>query len=146
MTACPEQAIRALIDQETAAWDTRNVEQLLELFHPDMVWAWPPSNEDHDPVTWQLHMGRFDRVRWGDEWRQLFSAHQLIHNRRQTVAIRVSEQGDAGFGVVDVDTLWRHRQTGEEQHWLGRATKLYVDLGEQWKMIDHVGLLVYEEG
>ena len=52
---------------------------------------------------------------------------------------------DGGFAVVDVDTLWRHRSDGRDQHWLGRACKLYTRLGGgEWKMIAHTGLLKYE--
>ena len=141
----PDQAIREMIDRETAAWNAQDVNGLLDLFHPDMVWAWPPTNRDHDPITWQLQLGRFDRERWGAGWTELFRDHELIHNRRDTVAVRVSEQGDAGFGVVDVDTLWRHRQTGVDQHWFGRATKVYVCQPDGWEMIDQIGLLVYDE-
>jgi ketosteroid isomerase-like protein len=33
--------IREIVDRETRAWDTRDVELLLGVFHPDMVWPWP---------------------------------------------------------------------------------------------------------
>lgn len=36
-----------MVDRETAAWNDRDVESLLDLFHPDMVWAWPPTAYDH---------------------------------------------------------------------------------------------------
>jgi ketosteroid isomerase-like protein len=44
---------------------------------------------------------------------------------------------------VDVDTLWRHRETGEDFHWLGRACKVYTKVGSEWKLISHFGLLNY---
>ena len=56
-----------------------------------------------------------------------FDSHDLIHNRRRTLRVVVSEQGDGGFAVVDVDTLWRSRRTQEPFHWEGRACKLYID-------------------
>ena len=143
MNAAVQHHIQALVDRETAAWDAQDVEALLTLFHPDMVWAWPPTHHDHDPVDWELRLGRFDRARWGHAWRQLFDSHALIHNQRKTIVIRVSEQEDAAMAVVDVDTLWRHRHSNQEQHWLGRATKLYVKNRVQWQMISHGGLLLY---
>lgn len=38
--------------------------------------------------------------------------------------VAASEQGDGGFAVVDVDTLWRDRNTNELFHWKGRACKV----------------------
>jgi ketosteroid isomerase-like protein len=141
--SAPER-IEALVDRETRAWNDRDVDALLALFHPDMVWAWPSASGDHDPVNWEMPMGRFDPVRWGQIWRELFSTHKLVHNQRQTVAVRVTDQGDGGFAVVDVDTLWRQERTAEDQHWLGRATKFYVETDGVWKMIHHHGLLCYD--
>ena len=43
--------------------------------------------------------------------------------------IAVSREGDGAFAVVDVDTLWRHRDSGEASHWLGRACKGYTRVG-----------------
>lgn len=139
-----EQEIRAMVDRETAAWDARDAEALVAIFHPDMVWPWPPDGRSHDPATWVFPLGRFDRERWRRGWQELFDAYELIHNRRRTVRVEVSEQGDGGFAVVDVDTLWRHRETGEPFHWRGRACKGYTRLaGGEWKLILHTGLLDY---
>ena len=33
--------IKEIVDRETLAWDTQDVELLLTIFHPDMVWPWP---------------------------------------------------------------------------------------------------------
>ena len=33
----PEAAIHEIVDRETRAWDTQDVELLLSVFHPDMV-------------------------------------------------------------------------------------------------------------
>jgi uncharacterized protein (TIGR02246 family) len=38
-----EAQIQALVDRETAAWNARDAEALVSLFHPDMVWPWPPD-------------------------------------------------------------------------------------------------------
>jgi ketosteroid isomerase-like protein len=70
----------------------------------------------------------------------------FVHNRRHTLKIVVSEQSDGAFAVVDVDTLWRHRQTGAESHWHGRACKGYTKVGGKWKLIMHTGLLDYTAG
>jgi ketosteroid isomerase-like protein len=43
-----EAAIRGLVDRETAAWDRQDAGALVELFHPDMVWPWPPDEHGGD--------------------------------------------------------------------------------------------------
>jgi hypothetical protein len=58
-------------------------------------------------------LGRYDRERWKQGWRQLCDAHTLEHNRRQIQKIEISEQGDGAFAVVDVDTLWRATPTAK---------------------------------
>lgn len=45
-----ESEIREIVDRETRAWDTRDAELLLSVFHPDMVWPWPRTSSSHDPV------------------------------------------------------------------------------------------------
>ncbi len=142
-TQTVENEIRALVETETRAWDTRDAELLVGLFHPDAVWPWPPNPSAHDPVEWTWGMGRFDPVRWRRIWQELFDTHELVHNRRSIVRISVSPEGDGAFAVVDVDTLWRRRSDGERFHWLGRACKAYTKIGDQWKLIMHTGLLSY---
>jgi ketosteroid isomerase-like protein len=136
-----EDEVRAMVDRETAAWDRQDAEALIELFHPDMVWPWPPDAASHDPMTWVFPQGRFDRERWKAGWEGLFRSHELVHNRRRTVRVVVSEQGDGGFAVVDVDTLWRRRSDGQDFHWKGRACKGYTKVAGQWRIIFHTGLL-----
>lgn len=138
-----ERQIQEMVDRETRAWDSRDAEALVSIFHPDMVWPWPPDPHAHDPTLWVFPMGRFDRRRWKQSWEELFRTCELIHNRRSTVKIVVSDEGDGAFAVVDVDTLWRHRQTGQEFHWRGRACKGYTRTGDEWKLIYHTGLLDY---
>lgn len=139
-----EEQIRAMVDRETAAWDARDAEALVAIFHPDMVWPWPPDARSHDPATWVFPQGRYDRERWRCGWQELFDSYELVHNRRRIVRVEVSEQGDGGFAVVDVDTLWRHRESGDAFHWRGRACKGYTRLaGGEWKLILHTGLLDY---
>jgi len=138
-----ETEIQLMVDRETAAWNARDAENLADLFHPDMVWVWPPDSASHDPTTWILPMGRFDRTRWVAGWRELFRTHELVHNNRRTVRIVVSDQRDGAFAVVDVDTLWRERSSGVLFPWKGRACKGYTKLASGWKLIFHTGLLDY---
>ena len=135
--------IQGLVDLETKAWDTQNAELLVSLFHPDMVWPWPPEGSAHDPITWVFPQGRFQRERWRDGWQRLFDDYRLVHNRRVTRRIQISEEGDGALAVVDVDTLWRHKTSGEDFHWCGRACKGYTLMPEGWKLIYHTGLLKY---
>ena len=137
-----EKEIFEIVNRETRAWDSKDGDLLITIFHPDMVWPWPPSDDAHDPVKWLLVLGRFDAPRWKKVWQDLFDTHTLIHNRRAIKKIEVSDQGDGAFAVVDVDTLWRDRE-GKDFHWIGRACKVYSRVGEEWKMTMHTGLLEY---
>ena len=137
-----EEEIREIVNRETRAWDTKDVRLLLTVFHPDMVWPWPPTARHHDPVDWVFWAGRYDYERWGRNWQQLFDTHELVHNRREIVRVVVTDAGDGAFAVVDVDTLWRDAE-GRGQHWKGRACKVYSKVGGEWKMTMHTGLLDY---
>lgn len=137
-----EKEITEIVNRETRAWDLKDVDLLISVFHPDMVWPWPPSGKAHDPLEWVFVMGRFDAQRWKGIWQDLFNTHTLIHNRRTIKAIKISEQGDGAFAVVDVDTLWRDPD-GKDFHWKGRACKVYSRVGADWKMTMHTGLLEY---
>jgi ketosteroid isomerase-like protein len=137
-----ESEILEIVNRETKAWDTQDVDLLITVFHPDMVWPWPRTAASHDPMDWVFLLGRFNRDRWKIVWQDLFATHTLIHNRRQIRKIEISEQCDAAFAVVDVDTLWRDRQ-GNDFHWKGRACKVYTRMPDGWKMTMHTGLLDY---
>lgn len=138
-----EDEIREMVDRETAAWDRQDAAALVDLFHPDTVWPWPPDNRAHDPALWIFPQGRFDRERWKALWEELFATHELVHNRRRIVRIVVSAEGDGAFAVVDVDTLWRRRADGLLSNWLGRACKGYTRVDGRWLLIYHTGLLDY---
>ncbi len=140
-----ENQIRTMVERETDAWNNQDAETLVSLFHPDMVWPWPPDENSHDPQTWVFPYGRYDRNRWKASWEELFRSHELVHNNRTIERIVVSEQQDGAFAVVDVDTLWRHRESGEFFHWSGRACKGYTRVGDRWLLIFHTGLLKYSE-
>jgi ketosteroid isomerase-like protein len=107
-----EEEIRSIVDAETGAWNARDADALVSLFHPDTVWPWPPNADAHDPMTWVL-----------------FETHDLIRNDRKTLRVVVSEQGDGAFAVVDLDTLRRNRASHEPFHWKGRACKVYTKVG-----------------
>ena len=134
--------IREIIDRETRAWDTQDVDLLLSVLNEDMVWPWPPDSTAHDPAQWVLAWGRYNRDRWRRGWQELFDTHQLVHNHRTIERIVVSAEGDGAFAVVDVDTLWK-RNDGVPNHWLGRACKFYTLTARGWKMIAQTGLLDY---
>jgi hypothetical protein len=139
-----KQVIQALVDLETRGWDTKNPDLFLSIIHPDMVWPWPPHADAHDPAEWVLEFGRFNRDRWRQNWQDLFDTHDLIHNRRKTVKILVSQEGDGAFAVVDIDTLWRNKRTGKDFLWKGRVCKIYTKLASgDWKLFAHTGALQY---
>ena len=140
-----KRTIQSLVDLETDAWNNQDAETLVSLFHPDMIWPWPADEHAHDPANWVFPQGRYDRIRWKKSWNDLFRTHQLVHNRRKTVKIVVSEQGDGAYAVVDVDTLWRNQTTGGLQHWKGRACKGYTKVDNSWLLIFHTGLLNYSK-
>ena len=138
--------IQSLVDKETRGWDAKDPEPFLSIIHPDMVWPWPPDGGAHDPAAWIFVLGRFDRERWRRNWQTLFDTHDLVHNRRRTVKIEVTPEGDGALAVVDVDTLWRNMATGEDSPWKGRAGKIYTKMPDgAWKLIGHTGLLDYPE-
>ncbi len=136
--------IEEIIDRETKAWDTQDLDLLMSVFHPDMVWPWPPTSQDHDPLDWVLEWGRYDEHRWRKGWHELFSSHRLVHNVRQTRKIEISREEDGAFAVVDIDTLWRD-ESGNDFHWFGRACKIYTKVKGEWKMIAQTGLLQYPD-
>jgi hypothetical protein len=135
--------IEEIVNRETQAWNTQDVDLLLSIFHPDMVWPWPSSYTAHDPAEWRLVMGRFDAERWRRIYAELFDTHELVHNRRKIVRIEVSAEEDGAFAVVDIDTAWRRRSDGEEQRWLGRVCKVYSLVNGEWKLTMHTGALQY---
>jgi ketosteroid isomerase-like protein len=134
--------IQEMVDLETTGWNTKNPDLFLSMIHPDMVWPWPPTADAHDPIDWVFVLGRFDRERWRKNWQGMFDGHDLIRNRRDTVRIEVSDEQDAAFAVVDIDTLWRHKTTNEDFHWKGRVCKIYTRLPTgEWKFYFQTGAL-----
>ena len=139
-----KQYIQSLVDLETKSWDTKNPDIFLSIIHPDMVWPWPPTTDAHDPVEWVFVLGRFDRERWRKTLQDIFDNHDLIRNNRTTVKIEVSKEEDAAFAVVDIDTLWQHKETRGDFLWKGRVCKVYTKMSNgEWKFIFQTGALDY---
>ncbi len=137
-----ENEIIEIVNRETKAWDTQNVNLLISLFHQDMVWPWPKTPKSHDPLEWELVLGKFNKVRWMNSWQKLFETHKLIHNKREIKKIVISNEKDGAFAVVDIDTLWIDNK-GTENHWKGRVCKVYSKVKDEWKMTMHTGVLEY---
>jgi len=137
------ESILDMVNRETEAWNRKDADTLLSLFHADMVWPWPSSPVSHDPAQWTTGMGRFDADRWRSAWQALFDSHDLVLNHREIVRVEITPQRDAGFAVVDVDTIWRRWSDGVEDRWHGRACKVYARTADGWKMTMHTGLLQY---
>jgi ketosteroid isomerase-like protein len=135
--------IMAMVNRETEAWNSKDVDQLVSIFHQEMVWPWPPTQSHHDPMDWLLVLGKFNALRWGRNWQELFDSHDLVRNDRKIQKIVVSNEEDGAFAVVDVDTLWKNKKTGEEMNWKGRTCKTYTLTESGWKMIHQVGVLDY---
>ena len=55
-----QKEIREIVDRETKAWDSQDVELLVTVFHPDMVWPWPKNPKAHDPMNWNIGFGRYN--------------------------------------------------------------------------------------
>ncbi|MFX0087992.1 MAG: DUF4440 domain-containing protein [Candidatus Hodarchaeota archaeon] len=134
--------IEEIVNRETRAWDTQDVDLLLTIFHPDMVWPWPKSNQSHDPMDWVLEFGKFNYQRWKNNWQTLFDTHRLVHNRREIKKIEITKEGDGAFAVVDIDTLWVDNNNNKN-HWKGRTCKVYTKVDDDWKLIMHTGVLEY---
>jgi len=137
-----EQEIQEIVNRETRAWDTQDVELLISVFHPDMVWPFPHDANAHDPMQWVFVMGRFNKERWMALWQELFDTHKLAHNHREIKKIVVTKEQDGAFAVVDIDTLWIDTK-GNKNHWKGRVCKVYSKVDKEWKMIMQTGTLNY---
>jgi len=134
--------IEEIVHRETRAWDTKDVDLLMTIFHHDMVWPWPKNPQFHDPMDWVLEWGRYNYDRWRNGWLDLFNTHQLVHNEREIKKIEISKEGDGAFAVVNIDTLWID-SNGNKNHWKGRVCKIYSKVQNEWKMIMQTGVLEY---
>jgi ketosteroid isomerase-like protein len=137
-----ETEITEIVNRETRAWDTQDVNLLISVFHPDMVWPWPRTFQSHDPIDWVMPLGRYNKERWCKGWQDLFDTHRLIHNNREIKKIVISDEKDGAFAVVDIDTLWVDKDN-QKNHWKGRVCKVYSKVKDEWKMTMHTGVLRY---
>ncbi len=138
-----EKEIEEIVNRETKAWDTQDVDLLMTIFHPDMVWPFPKTSQSHDPMEWYFELGRYDYERWKNGWKTLFDTHKLVHNKREIKKIEISKEGDGAFAVVDIDSLWIDSE-GNKNHWKGRVCKVYTRMSNnEWKLIMHTGALDY---
>lgn len=137
-----ELEIIEIVNRETKAWDTQDVDSLVSIFHPDMVWPWPRSPQCHDPMEWEMVLGKFNRKRWSQGWQDLFDNYTLVHNNREIKKIIISKEKDGAFAVVDIDTLWTDKEN-KKNHWKGRVCKVYSKVDGDWKMTMHTGVLQY---
>jgi hypothetical protein len=135
--------ITEMVNRETQAWNTKDSELLMTIWHPDMVWPWPDSSTKHDPIDWSLEWGRFDYDRWKSGWQQIFDEFDLIKNDRVIQKIEISREEDGAFAVVDIDTQWQHKETGRVDMWKGRVCKVYSKVEDEWKCIMHTPALDY---
>lgn len=137
-----EKEITEIVNRETKAWDTQDVNLLISVFHPDMVWPWPRTDQSHDPMDWIMPLGKYNKERWCNGWQTLFDTHKLIRNIREIKKIVISEEKDGAFAVVDIDTLWVDKDNNLD-NWKGRVCKVYSKIGPEWKMTMHTGVLTY---
>ncbi|MFX0043463.1 MAG: YybH family protein [Candidatus Hodarchaeota archaeon] len=135
--------IEEIVNRETKAWDTQDIDLLMTIFHPDMVWPFPKTSHSHDPMDWYFELGRYDYERWRNGWQTLFDSHRLVHNKREIKKTEISKEKDGAFAVVDIDTLWMDPE-GNKNLWKGRVCKVYTKMpNNEWKLIMHTGALEY---
>src|SRR3989339_518212 len=133
-----ENEILKIINRETKALDSQDVDLFLSIFHKDMVWPWPSCNKDHDPIKWELKLGKFDYKRWKDIYVKFFKENKLVHNKRKIIKIQVSKEGDGAIAVIDIDTLWENLVTKKRSYWFGRVSKVYAKVSGEWKLTMHI--------
>ena len=51
-----QKEIEEIVNRETKAWDTQNVELSLSIFHSDFVWVWTKNNKSHNPMDWKIDL------------------------------------------------------------------------------------------
>ena len=103
--------IKEIVDRDTDVWNNKDTEKLLSIFQPDMVWPWPRTFDSHDPVDWIFEVEGLiikDIKKISNEF---LKSHILVHNKKITQKIVISDQKDGAFAVVDVDVLWKNIKT-----------------------------------
>lgn len=130
--------IEEMIARERRAWQEGDVDLLLSIFHPDMVWVWPQTGGSLDPLDWISEVGRFEAERWLQGWAEIFS-YELLRNEREIRKVVVSPENDGAFAVVDCDIEWRPPDA-DPVRWRGRTLKTYALEQGRWLMVTHIGL------
>jgi len=151
VTADRSHEIVEMVERESRAYDTADAKLMLTIYHPDMVWAWPPNEHAHDPMEWIMRVGRFNYDRWLKMTQLFMDTHTLIHNRREIRKILMTDEQDGALAVVDIDTLFQQHpdkespwdQGGGKLHIVGRAAKIYTTVGDEWKLLYQPGTMHY---
>jgi hypothetical protein len=152
MTEDRSHEIVEMVERESRAFETADAELMLTIYHPDMVWAWPPHEHAHDPMEWIMRVGRFNYDKWLKLTQLFMDTHKLIHNHREIKKILMTDEQDGALAVVDIDTLFEqqpdedspwHQEGGGELHVVGRAAKIYTTVGQEWKLLYQPGTMHY---
>ena len=142
-----EAEIQQIIDRESQGYENEDVDLLLSVYHPDMVWAWPPHSQAHDPMEWVLRMGRYNEARWRVLIERFFATHTLIHNHRVTRKIVLSRNRTVPLpwwisirsGIARARAIPLGTTGTTEEHVIGRACKIYTLVNGEWKMLYQPG-------
>ena len=90
--------IQALIEREASGLNTKHADLFLDMIHPDMIWPWPRTSRDDDPVRWRFALGRFNKERWRQNFQAIFDNYDLVRNHRD-IEIEVSVEDDPSFAT-----------------------------------------------
>ena len=151
MTRDRSEEIIEIVERESRAFETADAELMLTIYHPDMVWAWPPHAKAHDPMEWIMRVGRFDYEKWLKMTKLFMGTHKLIHNHREIKKILMTDEQDGALAVVDIETSFE-QTPNEDSPWnegggivevKGRAAKIYTLVGEEWKLLYQPGTMHY---
>ena len=143
--------IKEIVERESRAFEMADAKLMLTIYHPDMVWAWPPHAKAHDPMEWIMRVGRFDYDRWLHLTQLFMDTHKLIQNERAIKKILMSDEQVGALAVGDINTVFE-QSPDEESPWSdgggrlevkGRAAKIYTTVGDEWKLLYQPGTMHY---
>ncbi len=66
-----EKEIVEIVNRETEAWNNKDEDKPLTIFHRDMVWSWTGGLDFHDSMDWIFGVGQSDYQRWKEVYCQL---------------------------------------------------------------------------
>lgn len=139
-----QQEIEEIVNREKDAWEMKDAELLLTVFHEDMVWAWPRNFDTLNPFYWQVDLGRFNHASWKVHWQDFFDAYELVDALVKVQKVQFSDAKDAAFAVVDLNVQWEDKMTGRLLYWRGRVCKVYTKVRDNWKLLSHTGFIPYK--